>query len=345
MVLYDLDISLPSSSESQHESFPFEPWREPYLIIAIADGSELPSTNGSDENSTLPHPNPEGITTLQDELESMKQDYPRSLLQHVLIFDHEEVSKLKAGPDRVTWIPNPQASRSTTMNTVMCDLTAALLLEMSAFVDHIQELLVIESPKNVHLSVQQRMTMPAQLPSAPSPSPSITSSTRSRELASTFDDITRSMQTEARAAEKEASHKSPSWTGFGRDRMSVSSSPIPERMRSRVKGRQLVVIGSLYMQAGRWPDAIKEFVEAITVARSNSDYTWHGKALECILLCLLMLGWAGMDFQVRKSADSSLLRRLTQAFHKRFLPISILSQTNPLLNRFSRLNRHPRLQH
>lgn len=342
MVLYDLDISLPSSSESQLESFPFEAWREPFIIIAVADGLELPSNKG--ESPGPAYDSPQNVKHLQQELESLKEDYPRSLFQHMLIFDHEEVSKLANGPDSVTWIPNPQASRSTTMKTVMCDLTAALFLEMSAFVEHVQQLLVIESPKKVHLSVQQRMTMPAQLPSAPSPSPSVTSSVRSRELASTFDDITRSMQTEARVAEKETTPKSPSWTGFGRDRMSVTGSPVPERMRSRVKGRQLVVVGSLYMQAGRWPDAIKEFVEAITIARSNSDYIWHGKALECILLCFLMLGWAGMDFQVRKPTNGSLLQPLTSAFCTRFLPISTLSRKNRPRNRFYRHNRHLRLQ-
>jgi hypothetical protein len=81
--------------------------------------------------------------------------------------------------------------------------------------------------------------------------------------------------------------------------MSVSGVSATDRTKNRVKGRAGVVVGSLFLLAGRWPDALKELVEAANNARASSDYVWHAKALETVLLTLLMFGWAGMDFQVR----------------------------------------------
>jgi hypothetical protein len=83
--------------------------------------------------------------------------------------------------------------------------------------------------------------------------------------------------------------------------MSIQGLSAADRTKNRIKGRLGVVVGTLYLQTGRWPDALKELVEAATMARASSDYLWHGKALESILLCLLMFGWAGMDFQVSYS--------------------------------------------
>ena len=73
---------------------------------------------------------------------------------------------------------------------------------------------------------------------------------------------------------------------------------IGERERNKGKGRVGVVVGSLYLLAGRWPDAIRELAESATIAKNNSDHLWHAKALDHILVCLLMCAWAGMDFQV-----------------------------------------------
>ena len=43
---------------------------------------------------------------------------------------------------------------------------------------------------------------------------------------------------------------------------------------------------------------MKELIQSATIARGNSDYVWHAKAMDYILVCLLMYAWAGMDFRV-----------------------------------------------
>ncbi|KAJ5669222.1 TRAPP II complex [Penicillium macrosclerotiorum] len=313
MILYDLSFSVPPTSHL--ELFPFEIHREPLVIIAIADGAELVTSPEMKEH----HPTPEGLDELRDQLDAVKERNPRALVTQLLVFDYNGLEKLTNGPDNVLWVPRPEASKATTMKTVLCDITSVLLSELDEFAKTIQAIPSIESPKasswgphrNPELRprpvdrLMNRMTLPAQFPSnsngaatetplssnPSSPAPS------DHETPTTFDEITRSIH----LSRTNSGGRSPSISSpkeHSRDRMSVSGLSATDRTKNRIKGRSGVVIGTLFLQAGRWPDALKELVEAATNARAGSDYVWHGKALENILLCLLMLAWAGMDFHI-----------------------------------------------
>ncbi|KAJ5127575.1 hypothetical protein N7448_008354 [Penicillium atrosanguineum] len=287
---------------------------EPLVIIAIADGTELPQS--SDEKQK--HPTPEGLDQLLEELDGVKERNPRALVNQLLVFDYDGLEKLTNGPDNVLWVPSPQASKATTMKTVLCDITSVLLSELDGFAKHIQSIPSIDSPKvsswgphrNPELRPRpvdrllNRMTLPAQMPFNPNGgapdtplSSNASSPAPSEETPTTFDEITRSIH----LSRTNSGTKSPSITSpkeHSRDRMSVSGLSATDRTKNRIKGRAGVVIGTLFLQAGRWPDALKELIEATNNARAGSDYVWHGKALESILLCLLMMGWAGMDFTI-----------------------------------------------
>lgn len=319
LILLNISFSVPPISHL--ELFPFEVFREPLVVIAIADGAELHHDKDADKESSTKRssgidkaPNPSGLEDLIRELSWVKEQNPRALVSQLLIFDYEGLEKSISGPDDVIWVPAPQLSRPTTMKTVMCDITALLLGEMDGFAKLMQSIPAIDSPKASSWGprrgpelrprpidkVMHRMTMPAQFPPSNGDSQSATSSGRSspaHDSPTTFDEITRSIQVSNRSATGTQSKES------SRDRMSIQGLTAADRTKNRIKGRLGVVIGTLYLQTGRWPDALKELVEAANMARAGSDYLWHGKALESILLCLLMLGWAGMDFQVSFSDD------------------------------------------
>lgn len=311
MILYDLSFSVPPTSHL--ELFPFEIYREPLVIIAIADGAEMPESSNANEE----HPSPDGLKQLLEELDVVKEKNPRALVHQLLVFDYGGLEKPVNGPDNVLWVPRPEASKATTMKTVLCDITSVLLSELDEFAKTIQNIPSIDSPKvsswGPHRNPEMRprpvdrllnrMTLPAQLPSNPTGAPetplssNASSPVPSEETPTTFDEITRSI----RLSRTNSGARSPSITSpkeHSRDRMSVSGLSATDRTKNRIKGRSGVVIGTLFLQAGRWPDALKELIEAANNARAGSDYVWHGKALESILLSLLMLGWAGMDFQV-----------------------------------------------
>ncbi|KAE8349044.1 TRAPP II complex [Aspergillus coremiiformis] len=323
MILYDLTFSVPPTSHL--ELFPFEIYREPLVVISIADGAELSgdiAQNGQEstvEPKNEASPTPAGLDQLRQQVELTKERNPRALVHQLLVFDYKEIDKLVNGPDDILWIPRPEASKATTMKTVLCDITSLLLSELDGFARTVQSIPSIESPRASSWGPHRgpdirpratdrlfhRMTMPAQLPSNPNSTPEtpLSSSQSSpapsdHETPTTFDEITRSIQLSNRSTPTGKLNSLPSSKEHSRDRMSVSSMSATDRTKNRIKGRAGVVIGTLFLQAGRWPDALKELVEAASNARVCSDYVWHAKALESILLCLLMFAWAGMDFQI-----------------------------------------------
>ncbi|KAK2731818.1 hypothetical protein FQN55_004432 [Onygenales sp. PD_40] len=316
IIVYDLSISVPPTSHL--DLFPFETFREPLAIIAIADGSELagPSQTTANGASATKHPKPEGLDILQEELHALRESYPRSLVQQLLVFDYNGVETIITGPDEVVWVPRPEVARSTTVKTVMCDITSRILGELSAFAEDMQEWPVVESPKasswgprrttdTQASKLQHRMTMPAQLPSGPNGSlvqtPDTNFQPAEHDSPTTFDEITRSIQLSNRVTTSLKATSKPGSKEHSRERMSVHGLGLAsanDRAKGRMKGRLSIVMGTLFLQSGRWPDALKELVEGATIARANSDYIWHAKALESILHCLLMLGWAGMDFKI-----------------------------------------------
>ncbi|KAL4818216.1 TRAPP II complex [Aspergillus spinulosporus] len=320
IILYDLSFSMPPISHL--ELYPFEIFREPLVVLAIADGTELTGgTTQTGPESSIDKPSkPDGLEQLEQELELLKEKNPRALVHQLLIFDYDGVSKVSNGPDNILWIPPPQVSKATTMKTVLCDITSLVLSEMDEFAKTIQSIPTIDSPKASSWGPHRgpdlrrrptdklfhRMTMPAQLlantngtsetaqgSNQSSPAP------EDHETPTTFDEITRSIQLASRSSSTLGKPGSlPSSKEHSRDRLSVSGLSATDRTKNRIKGRSGVVIGTLFLQSGRWPDALKELVEAASNAKASSDYVWHAKALESILLCLLMFAWAGMDFQV-----------------------------------------------
>jgi trafficking protein particle complex subunit 9 len=89
-----------------------------------------------------------------------------------------------------------------------------------------------------------------------------------------------------------------------------------EKQATSSKARFQIVLGSFYLQAGRWLDALQELSNGAIAARSSGDYLWHGKALEYLLVCMLMLRWAGIHFEIpqicRPATEKGLLSRSAQ---------------------------------
>src|SRR5450432_568518 len=125
MIVYDLTTSLPPPS---HLSLsPFEIYREPLGIIAIADGTELESIpsreNGAPYvNGNGPHVVDLHLRGLEQELEILRDQYPKGLVHHLLIFDYVHHSKSSKLPDGLVAVPPVGESKITTMKTIMCDM-------------------------------------------------------------------------------------------------------------------------------------------------------------------------------------------------------------------------------
>lgn len=344
-LLYDLSTSLPSAS---HLSLsPFEQFREPLLVIGISDATEYPWLDRSraDDDSTTVEP-PEDDGDAQDLIsatDDLREQFPKAYHHCVMVFESTSQSRHPQLPQESLLIPPMAQLKTTTLKTIMCDLTSTLLAEMTTLARSIQALPTIASPashsgssdnapswaspesgaaqfsrrasqtptasrpespvsgmqsKDLH-----RMSMPV-LPSSGGPlstddpragSPS-TQGTRTPPT--TFDEISgvnnptsppRNNSTSTK--NREASSERVSIQGFG-------SGGVGERARNKGRGRVSIVIGSLYMCAGHWHEAMRELTDGATRARAYSDHLWQAKALENIMVCLMLFAWSGMDFQV-----------------------------------------------
>ncbi|KAA8563930.1 hypothetical protein EYC84_011936 [Monilinia fructicola] len=352
MIIYDLTTHYPPST---HLSLsPFELYREPLVIIGLADGAELEhiSYKGTSRRSL----NGSGVSLLDQnvrdlyqDLEDLRDRYPKALVHQVLLFDHAHEKSATALPEGLVAVPSTADCGITTMKTVMCDISALLLAEMTTLARSLQGLSTIESPsqsgnrpfnggswggsspdgssrRNSQFTVghqdsrssspasavdraNYRMSMPV-LRSATSDSSTSSPLGRSGSPASnlrsetppTFDKIIgESAYTPKTLPSRLGTPSSISKRDSSRDRVSIvgfGSGSTSERSRNKGKSRIGIVIGSMYMCAGRWSDALRELIDGATIAKANLDHLWHAKALDNILVSMLMLAWTGLDFQI-----------------------------------------------
>ena len=334
LVLYDLSTSVPPPTHVMLA--PFEIYRQTLAVVGLADGiasglNPVPIDAGieADIGNGEDNPKVNGLRTLVRSLENLIDDFPNALVHQVLVFDHDDVPM----PERIYPVPAIAKSKTTTIKTVMCDLTSRLLAEMSNYAKSFQGLSFLESPhatpnaavtSSTVLSLQAQMSYASKAGSTRSSSPSrdrskldhrasmlgnlpsgsaagvstpVSRPTSPHNENSTppisFDDITGS--TVYQSPPKTSNHDRADSRGRA---SGLGTSSLVEREKSKGKARVGIVIGSLYLLAGRWPDAVKELVQSGGVARNCSDYLWHAKAMDYVLVCLLMYAWTGMDFHV-----------------------------------------------
>lgn len=339
LVHFDISPSLPQASHP--ELVPFECYRLPLLVIGVADWKELKHQHVcADEDENLAQIR----DALAGDIATIREDHPSSLAHRILIFDVDKgVQDL--GSDMVV-VPPVSQSRTTTIKTIMCDLTSLLLAELSPYAKFWQEKPTIETPKSIpaalpngvassipsHLSqsarpmsmafgsrstspvveerADHRMSMPVYASQKPHSGSSTPTPYGSPPRAGASTPPFRSE--EILSSPSVSSPRKPNFDrhAHSQDRLPTAgagSNSLGELERSRGKARVGVVIGSLYLLAGRWPDAIRELSRSATMARSSSDYVWQAKALDYLIVCLLMCGWAGMDFKVSLSRAKSAL--------------------------------------
>ncbi|KAK3402957.1 TRAPP II complex [Sordaria brevicollis] len=345
-MFYDLMTHVPPPSHLA--LVPFDLYREPLALLAIADGSEINNIVLSKRQSggrTVAETN---IRSLDQELEDLRDRYPRILVHQVLLFDYvpSEENPIPI-PEGIVTIPPPEQHKRTTMKTVMCDISSLILAEMTTLAKSYEGMTFIDSPGHAstaeqmyggqgHLGDPARRNSQFALPTnrsvsasglvdrghqarmsmppvpfkggtfgnrAVSGQPATPPNGRSglSKPPTNFDDITGG---ESASPEKALPPRPDFMDVFrtqSQDRVSVQgfgSGGSTDKKLHRGKSRFQIVLGSLYLQAGRWIDALRELTEGATGAKSTNDHIWHGKALELSLVALLLLGWAGIEFDI-----------------------------------------------
>ncbi|KAL8931998.1 MAG: hypothetical protein Q9211_006595, partial [Gyalolechia sp. 1 TL-2023] len=328
-VLFDMRTSVPPAAHLALS--PFEIYRQPLVVIAVADGRNYSHRSAIDGQSLEEAKTGESLC--QDSIDSLLRyrqqlvsELPLALVHQIIVFDCDAMNQKL--PHGIAAVPSPAKSKTTTMKTVMCDLTSQLLAEMTSLARSLQELASVESPKVPRQNIQRplaryfdssrpasadpsqqlddaqrydhRMSMPAHMlanmssrSSTPEVRPASVSSGAQTPPTAVNGIMSSPSSPPSRPPDlpRPMSHDRASLQGFG-------SNSLSERERTKHRGRMDIVIGSLYMLAGLWPDAVKELSDGITVAKAYNDHLWHAKALDYLLVICLLNAWAELDFRV-----------------------------------------------
>ena len=297
---------------------PFELYHASLVVLGIADGQEYVAPRAQGQNM---------LGSFTGALEKLRADYASSLVHQIIVFDHE-ISDNPL-PEGLIAIPPAGQDKQSSIRSTMCDLTAILLYEMASYGKSLQQVSNIDTPGP---SLNAATTKVSRPESSPLGSPGSRSSSpvqgidknpyrsslpahvssaltaqgqgsidRARSPSDgvrsppvTFDEING-------VPDRSAAGSTTDPTNRLKERVPVQgfgSGSLGERARNKAKSRVGVIIGSMYILAGKWLEAINELAESGTAARANSDHVWHAKALDYILVALLMAAWAGVDVDV-----------------------------------------------
>jgi trafficking protein particle complex subunit 9 len=323
-----LDMSTSDVTTASRYLVPFELFRQPLIVIGIADGPQCIDTGGNEIDSLR-----SGIDweEIGEKLDWLREEHQTALVHKIFVFDCNET--VSESSEDIIPISTSDQPKPTVLYNIMCDVTAHFLEELSSYARSVQALPNIEtptslsqgkaepfSPRSSSLNDQSRpgsgvpspaieskdgirspyrASMPAHIMSPLGSemsngdnNPSQLSSPDIYRPPTTFDDIHVDRPLSASSTDKARNAANRvSVHGFG-------SGTTGERARNQAKGRLGVVIGSMYLLAGRWPEAIRELVDSATIAKWSNDHAWYAKSLDYILVGLLMCGWAGLDFEV-----------------------------------------------
>ncbi|KAL8749772.1 MAG: hypothetical protein Q9184_006672 [Pyrenodesmia sp. 2 TL-2023] len=331
-VLFDIRTTVPPASHLALS--PFELYRQPLIVVGLADGRnpEFGSENGDSTADSLEgggigsRLSGSSIQSLAQQRQHLASEFSSALVHQVLVFDYDGPTQNL--PRGISAVSSPSKSKTTTIKTVMCDLTSQMLAEMTSFARSIQDLTSLDSPKvprqdihrplarygdtsrpassgpsqrfdNTHRS-DHRMSMPAHMlgnlssrSSTPEGRPMSPPSGAQTPPTTVNGTTSNSTSPPSRPADlsRPMSRDRASLQGFG-------SNSNTERERTKHRGRMSIVMGSLYLMAGCWPDAVKELSDGATVAKANNDHMWHGKGLDYLLVLCLLYAWAGLDFRI-----------------------------------------------
>ncbi|KAB2579590.1 Transport protein particle subunit [Lasiodiplodia theobromae] len=139
-VLYYFTTSMPPASYISLS--PFELCREPLMVLGVADGEEYQEALDSDTANAAEDKTNVALKReeLNEVVDVMREEYPRAIVHKLLLFDSGLPSLPPWLPEETMLVPPQAESTSTTMKTVMCDLSSLLLAEMTGLSKSLQAL-------------------------------------------------------------------------------------------------------------------------------------------------------------------------------------------------------------
>lgn len=208
------------------------------------------------------------MSNLEEKLETLRKIYPGRVLYKILVFGTPSEGSLGKSKNIIP-ILSSRISTITSIGTIMCDITLDFLSELA---------LVVTSRRN-----------------GPFKSPGL------KELEHPAESYNKNYLNKHFNVEMAISNgsntlRSPtgsikSVSGKSGPKPSSSSLVLSSKAKEKQIGRMKKYLGGMYLLAGRWQDALREFTEACTILKGAHDHLWLASALEGVGICLVLLSF------------------------------------------------------
>lgn len=222
-----------------------------------------------------------GLEQLKEKLKKLRKIYPGPLIHKILVFGVPAEDALERTNDIIP-ILSSKISPITNLGTIMCDATTDFLAELAIF-------MIARQMGSFKSPIVKEFEQPVR---------------PSNRVSISFKPM------HSRTGSGGSGLSSPTGSSFSSTRPSTTktgsiSLALNDKIKIKQRGRMLKFLAGMYLIAGRWQDALRDFTEAATLLKSAHDHLWHGSALEGIGICLVLLSFLEAPVAIPAIALSS----------------------------------------
>ncbi|KAK5108797.1 hypothetical protein LTR62_007771 [Meristemomyces frigidus] len=314
------------ASEQELQFSPFELFREPHIVLGIADGLSKEQEQHEKE--------------LVEAVEHLREHNPRVIHRHVLVLPSAGGSGATA-LDNVTRVAKAgEDEGGLALKDAMSEVAGSFLTNFAIYAKATRASPAIATPGQTvrgsqrirsllsddgrPLSINSGSVTPSEF-EVTSPVGGNDSAARSppRNIRSppppptSFDIMPGANNLPTALARSDSqSKRDPTARADSQDRAATTTLS-RRQIVDRGKARVGIVLGQIHLMAGQWPEALRILSEHTVTSRKLSDAAWYGKGLECIAVVMLLMTWAGQQFMMPalcspQAAQSSLASVLSE---------------------------------
>ncbi|ODV98472.1 hypothetical protein PACTADRAFT_31864 [Pachysolen tannophilus NRRL Y-2460] len=295
-VVYDYQL-VDSDTESLFLN-DFEPFRKMFNVIGICSYDEG------------------FVDVAEEQLIELKKYHNNAINYNIIAFDTpiEIVGKIQDKNKNIFYLPKITSSKLTNIETILCDVTSNFLEALSNYASAYQHV-TLRSPGSITNNNNNNTTAAAAAITTTTgfSSGNTLNSKSKRSISGAFSlnggssspTLSTNSFNSTHTITTEKKKKRISSANFLPNFDSNSNLLHQERLKNnKNKGRQHKIFGNFYLLSGRLNDALKEFCECINLLKSCNDFLWLGSALDGLSVCVLILTFLEVPFQLPLSTTS-----------------------------------------
>ncbi|KAK6461290.1 TRS120 targeting complex component [Scheffersomyces coipomensis] len=257
----------------------FEPFRKTFIILGVGKYSE-------DFNN-------------EDTLHDLKKHFPASIVHNIILFDtpNDKVKQLNKSNSYTFYHNGILQQNITALETLMCDISKGFLRSLDTYASSYSNI-TLRSPVLItdsHLLTRTISHAQKRLSSG------------STSFKVSFGGSSPT-HTNGNGGSSAGSASSGGHSITSNSNGNLSPADAKSKTQQRHTGRQSKLMGSFYLLAGKYNDALNSFIDATINLRKCDDYLWLSNALEGLGITVLLLRFVGANYKIPNQILNNVLQ-------------------------------------